>query len=342
MATWSTNPFAHALYADGVRRHHDRAAAQAQREPDGGGRPRRLLIVTSQNWNFLTNLLDHYAQDDSAFEVRTFDFSSVQEALDGDIHAIFAPQSMGVSDEAMWARISALSPTFRELVEWSDTVLCEWAGAHALWLSRYLPSSARLVIRLHSYEVFSQWPLFMNWGGVDGVVFVADHIRQFARLQYGLDRYDWIDTTVVPNFNHLEKFLRPKTSRAARTLGMVGYNNWNKDPLFGVRVLEALAAEDPDWRLVLVGHPWTEDSKPKEAAYRAAFHEAVEQAGLADRIEYRGHTRDLPAVFEDIGFVLSTSWREGTHETILEGMASGAVPVIRRWPMTQPFGAPET
>lgn len=337
VTAWSNNPFARALHADSLKRHHARAAVEVVDD-----RPKRMLIVTSENWNFLTNLLDHYAVDDKTFEVRTFDFSSIQQELVGDIHAIFAPQSMGVVDAEMWTRISALSPTFRELVEWSDVVLCEWAGAHALWLSRYLPTSARLVLRLHSYEAFSQWPLFMNWGGVDGVVFVADHIRQFSRLQYGLDRYDWLETTVLPNFNHLEKFDRPKTDRAARTLGMVGFNNWNKDPLFAAMTLAELAAEDPDWRLVLVGHPWSDEGKPKEVAYRIAFDEAVSKAGLVDRIEYREHSRDLPAVFQDIGFIMSTSWREGTHETVLEGMASGAVPVIRQWPMTRPFGAPET
>lgn len=339
VAAWSDNPFARALHADSLKRHHARPAEPATGVAE---RPKRLLIVTSDNWNFLTNLLDHYAVDDRTFEVRTFDFSPIQQELTADIHAIFGPQSMGVKDEAMWAQISAVSPTFGELVEWSDVVLCEWAGAHALWLSRYLPTSARLVLRLHSYEAFSQWPLFMNWGGVDGVIFVADHIRQFSRLQYGLDRYNWLDTTVLPNFNHLQKFARPKTTRANRTLGMVGFNNWNKDPLFAVQILADLVAEDPDWRLVLVGHPWPDEGKPKELAYRTLFDDAVARAGLADHVEYRSHSRDLPAVFQDIGFVLSTSWREGTHETVLEGMASGAIPVIRQWPMTRPFGAPET
>jgi hypothetical protein len=41
---------------------------------------------------------------------------------------------------------------------------------------------------------------------------------------------------------------------------------------------------------------------------------------------------DVNAWFRQVGHVLSLSDIEGSHEALSEGMASGAVPVIRMWP----------
>jgi glycosyltransferase involved in cell wall biosynthesis len=44
------------------------------------------------------------------------------------------------------------------------------------------------------------------------------------------------------------------------------------------------------------------------------------------------YTEDMPSWFSRIGFVLSTSDSEGSHQAVAEGMAAGCVPVIRNWP----------
>jgi glycosyltransferase involved in cell wall biosynthesis len=44
-----------------------------------------------------------------------------------------------------------------------------------------------------------------------------------------------------------------------------------------------------------------------------------------------GHGDDVPEWLADIGFILSTSEHEGSHQAVAEGMASGAIPVIRNW-----------
>src|SRR5690606_27992507 len=111
-------------------------------------------------------------------------------------------------------------------------------------------------------------------------------IRQFARRQYSLDRYPSLQTAVIPNFNNLQRLTRPKAPAARRTLGMVGYANRNKDPLFAVRTLALLAAQDPTWRLRLVGSDWKDVGPGKEADYRAEFEAFVERSGLASRIDY--------------------------------------------------------
>jgi hypothetical protein len=40
----------------------------------------------------------------------------------------------------------------------------------------------------------------------------------------------------------------------------------------------------------------------------------------------------VPRALTDVGVILSTSVREGSHCGLMEGAASGAVPVVRDWP----------
>ncbi len=45
-----------------------------------------------------------------------------------------------------------------------------------------------------------------------------------------------------------------------------------------------------------------------------------------------GHTDDVPAALQDIGVAVSSSARESFHIGFVEGVGSGAVPVVRDWP----------
>ena len=59
---------------------------------------------------------------------------------------------------------------------------------------------------------------------------------------------------------------------------------------------------------------------------------ALAVQGLGSAVELLGHTDDVPAAMEQVGVVLSSSTRESFHIGLVEGAASGAVPVVRDWP----------
>jgi glycosyltransferase involved in cell wall biosynthesis len=343
VSRWFGAPFAQIFEDEANERWQTRLNARASQQMRPADRPLRILFITSGNWAFLLNLFRYLEAEETDIQFRTFDFSMNEEIIKKDhAHELYAPVRFGLDPESVWNRVHNMDGTFSELVEWADVVVCEWATAHAVWLSRFLPPHKRLVIRLHSYEAFTQWPFFMNFGGVDGLIFVADHIKRFSDLQFRWSRFP-LRHQVLANFNFLEGFAGNKSPEARRTLGMVGYSNLNKDPLMAARILAKLRQSDPSWRLLLVGHPWNSATlKGKELDYFQQFQTFVAQNDLAASIVYRGFTRDIPEVMKDIGFILSCSWREGTHESILEGMASGAIPAVRKWPMVHQFGAPET
>src|SRR5690606_41111982 len=53
---------------------------------------------------------------------------------------------------------------------------------------------------------------------------------------------------------------------------------------------------------------------------------------LRDAVIFDGPGSDMAEWFRHIGYILSTSDSEGCHTSVAEGMASGAIPVIYRWP----------
>src|SRR5690606_12631073 len=92
------------------------------------------------------------------------------------------------------------------LVQWADIVFCEWALANAVWYSQRLDPSKRLIIRLHLQEVrraARAFPPRIDMERVDGVVFVAEDVKQVAARDFG-----WNDDKLVtiPNFVNTDAF----------------------------------------------------------------------------------------------------------------------------------------
>ena len=46
---------------------------------------------------------------------------------------------------------------------------------------------------------------------------------------------------------------------------------------------------------------------------------------------YDGHGNDMHNWFQKVGYILSTSDFEGSHQAVAEGMAAGSVPIIYNW-----------
>jgi hypothetical protein len=278
--------------------------------------PRRLLLV-SDNWNFTIDLISRL-QSDEAFAVRTLDYLGV----------IRRPTPASNPDLPEYAR---------ELLWWADVIFVEWANEAAIWAVRNAPPHAKIVVRLHSYELLRRWPLMIEWNRVDDCIFVAEHNRQ--RLLQALDiEASGCRTHVIPNLVELERFAQAKHEDAAFTLGMAGYNTPNKQPLMAFDLITRLRKLDERWRLRLVGHPWriAEDGFGKE--YGMEFRRRAEELRLSGAVQIDEWTADLPNWFRSVGVVISCSEREGSHEAVREGIASGASGLVRNWPWALGYG----
>jgi glycosyltransferase involved in cell wall biosynthesis len=330
-----TEPLRRSVAARAVTAPRGRASSAAART---GDRPLRLLIVTHTNANFLPLIRAHYERHPDV-EPRFLDLAA---------DATLAPLARGpqrMLEAALGGQAGyrdQVEAALRPHLDWADTVFVEWCTISATLLTLVDPGTTRIVVRLHSFEAFSHWAHRVDFSRVDDVVFVSDHVRDLAvaavpRLTAG----DGPRLHVVGNAEDLASFRRPKAAGARHTLGLVGIGQVAKDPRFAVEVLRLLRAGDPRYRLLLVGGGL--DPAASEAVRR--YHDRLE-ADLAElepsnAVRRLGQVDDVGAALTEAGVILSTSVREGAPCGLIEGAASGAVPVVRDWPFFagRPHGA---
>ena len=219
-----------------------------------------------------------------------------------------------------------------------DVVFVDWADEAAAWASVRLPvSGPRLVVRLHSVEALSAAVHVVDWSRVDRLVFVSEFLRRLTHAVVPATRS--VDSVVVGH-GVVSAGVGVKSAGAWSTLGMVGWGQVVKDPLFAVEVLALLRSRDPQrhWRLRLIGGSLENGARPWDAGYVDDFQRLVGEPLVAGAIEMTGFTDDVAAALEDVGFILSTSLREADPHGVVEGVLSGAVPVVRDWPVVAPWG----
>jgi glycosyltransferase involved in cell wall biosynthesis len=222
----------------------------------------------------------------------------------------------------------------RELAEWADVVICEWCVPNAVWYSRHKRRSARLLVHLHRFELYSPYPGQVKIGNVDQVICVSDH---YARLTREVTGWPAAKVVTVPNPLDVLQLDRPKLDGARFNLGMISIAESRKRFDLGLDVLEELRRDDDRYQLfVKSGMPWEHwwvwQHQEQRSHFSEAFRRVQRSPLLRDAVVFDDAGPDVPAWLRRIGFVLSTSDDESFHVSPAEGMASRAVPVIRHWP----------
>lgn len=215
-------------------------------------------------------------------------------------------------------------------VERADVVFCEWAGPSLVWHAQHKRPGARLVTRLHGFELRGHWLASLDTEKVDQWVFVSDHHRDAAIKKLGLspDR-----TTVIPNMIDTADLARPKLQGSEFHIALVGLVGFGKRPDRALTVLERLLEHDDRYRLHFKGRaPWDyphEWKNPLQRQFYLDFYTRIRRsADLSDHVVFEPFTPDIASWLRGIGFVLSPSVAESFHLAPAEGMASGAIPVV--------------
>lgn len=219
-----------------------------------------------------------------------------------------------------------------DVLDRADVVFVDWADRGAVWASLFVPVGVRLVIRVHSIDALSVWIHLIDWSRVDDIIFVGHHVEEFVLEMLG-QRVAHARSHVVPNIVDVSTPIGAARPEAARTLAMVGWGQRVKDPLWALEVLRILLRHDPDWRLLFIGADFAPERSVTSRAYASEFRRQVRADDVRHHVEFVGQTADVPHHLQRAGFILSTSVREAFHLAVVEGVASGAVPVVRNWPM---------
>jgi len=308
------------------------------------------ILFATRSWHFAEPLVEALAGN-RKFNISAYDLNEFDVLYHADKSGKFVNKVRFFREEAVDAVFagdaSLAPPDFQRLekipqadlnsIHQADIVFVDWLNHNTLWATTRLPPHLRLVVRVHSYECFSIYPSLLDFGRIDALVFISEGIKSAFFELWGWLVPNTVRAVVIENVRSSSRLsLVPRTPSVEltdriKTLGMLQYNGAVKDLAFALDVMEHLWKYYPDYKLLLGGNRLN----PKIAAERA-LSERI-QTFPTGAVQELGYLQDVGAFFNRIGYTLSTSIREGSHETLIEGMKFGCVPVIRNWPLLKPF-----
>lgn len=222
----------------------------------------------------------------------------------------------------------------------ADVLVLDLAGKGALWATLQVPAPARFVLRVHDADLLRPWLYLLDWSRVTAVVCPAPHVAAYLRAALG-ERVAHVEIVPLPppleqpsHAPTAEQPPAPRPSRDTHTIAVIGWADRVRDPLWAVEVLAALRAEDPRWRLLLVGPSYASGAP---AGDEEAFTARIEDPDVAGAVEVHEPSAEQE-VLARAGVVLSPGLREGFPVEVARGALAGAVPVVRNWPQVASRG----
>jgi len=204
------------------------------------------------------------------------------------------------------------SPKFEEnIAKDVKLVWCEFANKAVIDASRTKIKGTK-ILRVHAFEVFTEYAADIDWNGFDHVIFIDDYIKDYAERQFGKIN----GAVVIPNGVDLERFTltaKPKNNKIA----YAGYMTRKK----GIGEVLLLAKSFPEYEFHLAGKyqendiaDWMNYKKPDNVfIYPWQYDDAM--------VDF----------YKDKTYILNTSLRESQAMTIMEGMACGLKPLVADW-----------
>jgi len=195
------------------------------------------------------------------------------------------------------------------IADQAELIWVEWANQNAIEVGNY-GCKAKKILRLHSYEAFSQSIFYIPFDKYDKVIFIAEHIKKFVESKVG----EIPNAVVIPVGIDINGF-DPSCKIRNNKIAYAGEISRKK----GIGELFLIAKELPEYEFYIAG-------KFKEDDVAWWFNEKQPKNVFIEPYSY-----DLPKFFEDKTYILNTSLREGNPITVLEGMAHGLKPLISDW-----------
>ncbi len=305
--------------------------AESRSTPAVEGRPLRVLILCHSSWTFVRRV-EEDLREHADIEFRSVDVSTLRRS-ERPTHGLVMRQ------RATWNRSGRLLPVpsaLEEPLAWADTVFVEWGTQPFAWFSLLDLSAfdARIVARIHRYECLTPYPMLARGAAYDEIGFVSPPLRTFLeavspRIAQSPHR------PTFHNMHSLEEF-SPAPEPHRFEMVQIGWAIPTKDVAFTLEVLQRLRELDDRYMLRLVGPTLEQTRTPATAAWTEQIAARLDELGEAVVVE--GFRSDVPDLLAQVGFIVSSSVSEGTHESVAEGAAAGCVPVVRDWPEIAPWG----
>ena len=208
-------------------------------------------------------------------------------------------------------------------IDWADIIWLEWCNQAAIIGTNYEGiKGKKVIIRLHSYEIFTDFPKQINWPIVDKLILVAPHIREILKITIP-DIEDKVKIEIVYNGIDLDS-IKWEEIKPGYNIAWVGFINHKKNPQMALQILKKLIDIDKRYKLHIAG-------SFQDLRYKIYLEYMTKEMDLQDNIKFYGWVDDMEKFWEDKNYLLHTSIHESFGYGIFEAMARGIKPVIHNF-----------
>ncbi|WP_069650413.1 glycosyltransferase [Caloranaerobacter ferrireducens] len=216
----------------------------------------------------------------------------------------------------------------RKLVEWADIIFCEWGLGNVIWYQNHKRDDQILVVRVHRFEMNTKYPKMFDYSKIDKVIAISPFIyEEFYRVSK-IPREKMI---MIYNAVDVDRFNKPKVNGYEYNLAIIGICPKLKRLDRALDIFEKLYEKDNRYKLFIKGkHPseykWIWNDTIQREYYEKQFNR-IKKSKYKNSVIFEGWG-DVSEFLTKIGYVLSTSDYESFHMAPIEGMASGAIPIV--------------
>ncbi len=209
----------------------------------------------------------------------------------------------------------------------------EWANKFALTASRKRWKNRRLIIRLHRFEINSNFMNKITWANVDKLIFVNEHFEKEFKEKINSE----VETITIPNAVEIASFpyLPHLYGKSICAYGF-GFN-----PVKGydqlIKMFSELVKRDNGFHLTIMGTITNQDTSIR---HLREIKDQIIGSGLSDKItviERRGvdslveDRENVVSFLRNHDIIMSYSHIESFHYSFAEGMLCGLEGFYNMW-----------
>ncbi len=217
-------------------------------------------------------------------------------------------------------------------IMWADIIICEWGLGNAVWYSNNKRRNQKLIVRIHRQEFVTSYPNEFNNKNIDSIITICPYRFEEFNYKYKFPREKM---KMIYNYVVTEKCDSKKDTDSSFRLGMVGICPKIKRLDRALDIFEKLWNEDKRYKLHIKGkkpkeYKWLWAKTDERKYYNAQF-KKIKKSPWKKSVIFDGYSEDIASWYKKVGFLLSTSDYEGSHQAVAESMASGCIPIIIYW-----------
>ncbi|VEF00308.1 glycosyltransferase [Neisseria canis] len=222
-----------------------------------------------------------------------------------------------------------------DCLQWAEIIFCEWMLGNAVWYSQRVRTNQKLFIRMHRFELTTQWFKQIDFTKVNRVFAVSLYF--FEKLvEY--TRIPRAQACLLPNYLDSENYEQSNNKEKLFNLGIIGILPSRKGYLNALKVLKQLVETNKKYKLFVYGKmpedlSWVKNNQT-EMAYFDECKRYIQQNNLQKSVVVKGWV-DVRTELKDIGFILSTSDNEEIPESFhiapADGFSAGNQGLLLNW-----------